>query len=74
MDPKEFYNRKAQQLSTLCDLLSEVQELTLQMMAAERKAVDPDEELITEVQFLNRKAEEFETYLADQYMAVAPMT
>jgi hypothetical protein len=38
MDPKEFYNRKAQQLSTLCDLLSEVQELTLQMMAAERKA------------------------------------
>jgi hypothetical protein len=74
MDPKEFYNRKAQQLSALCDLLSEVQELTLQMMAAERKAVDPDEELITEVQFLNRKAEEFETYLADQYMAVAPMT
>jgi hypothetical protein len=74
MDAKEFYSRKAQQLSALCDLLNEVQEMSLQLMAAERKAVDPDEELITEVQFLNRKAEEFETYLADQYMAVAPMT
>ncbi|NBT35828.1 MAG: hypothetical protein EBT03_09900 [Betaproteobacteria bacterium] len=74
MDPKEFYNRKAQQLSTLCDLLSEVQELTLQMMASERKAVDPDEELIEQVRFLNRKSTEFEEYLADQYMAVAPMT
>ena len=74
MDPKEFYTRKAQQLSKLCDLLSEVQEISLQLMASERKAVDPDEELGEELGHLHRKSHDFESYLADQYMAVEPLT
>jgi len=74
MDPKEFYTRKAQQLSKLCDLLAEVQEISLQLTGSELKAPDPDEELRFELRHLHSKAHAFEQYLADQYMAVAPLT
>ena len=74
MDPKEFYTRKAQQLSQLCDLLAEVQEISLQLTGSELKAPDPDVELRDELRHLYDKAVSFERYLADQYMAVAPLT
>ena len=69
-----FYTRKAQLLSKLCDALAEVQELSVQISSHERSAADPDEELRSELKYLHLKAHDFEKYAAGQYMAAEPLS
>lgn len=71
---ENFYTRKAQLLSKLCDALNEVQELSMQISSHERKSQVPDDELRSELKFLHSKAHDFEQYAVSQYMATEPLS
>lgn len=73
MDANEFYTRKEDLLERLSNAVAELQESMSQLMALERKAVEPDLIVIEELESLQGYACDMDEWTDIEWTAVHPL-
>lgn len=74
MEAKEFYNKKAELLCQISDRLNLLDDLIIQLRLLEKQAVDTDQDILDVTHEFSNHAVNFDYWVGDQYMAVAPLT